>query len=208
MKYGNLLSYLEKYKKGLITNHKALLNICTQVSSGMAYLESMQFIHRDLAARNCLVGSGGVVKVSDFGMSKFMTTDNYQGQSHSVIPMSSVPPEVISRRMFSSKSDVWAFGLLMWEVFTCGDKPFGSLMPMEVGKLVEKGYILDHPKAATAEDYDVSGEGGVGDQNSNILSVLIDLSFLQIMTRCWAYTPEKRPSFARLDAIFHAMVKC
>lgn len=156
MKYGSLLSYLVQYKSVLLPNHQALLNICAQVTSGMAYLESKQFIHRDLAARNCLVGSGGVVKVSDFGMSKFMAADKYQGQSHSVIPMNSVPPEVITHRLFSSKSDVWAFGLVMWEVFTCGEQPFGNLKPKEVGQLVEKGYILDHPEAATSEDYDVS----------------------------------------------------
>lgn len=162
MKHGALILYLRKYKKTLIRQHQSLINICAQVASGMAYLEQQQFIHRDLASRNCLVGANGEVKVSDFGMSKFMDSSSYQGNLASMIPIYSVPPEVLSKRLFSSKSDVWAFGLLMWEVFTCGDAPYGSLRPHEVRKFVEKGYILDQPDAAKYEDYNVSGMQRMG----------------------------------------------
>lgn len=155
MSYGSLLTYLGKYKRSLLTNHQSLLCICAQVVDGMAYLERQRFIHRDLACRNCLVGANGAVKVSDFGMSKFMTSNIYKANQQSVFPIFSVPPEVLKDRLFSNKSDVWQFGLLMWEVFTCGESPWGNMNQSVVVNHVTKGFRLVKPPAAEDADYKV-----------------------------------------------------
>lgn len=110
MKHGNLWSYMRKYRDPLSSNGNALRNICAQVSYGMAYLQEQKFVHRDLASRNCLVGSGGVVKVSDFGLAKFMEEKYYHGRQNSIVPLHESAPEVKKFRIFSSKSDVWSFG--------------------------------------------------------------------------------------------------
>lgn len=111
MKHGSLRNYLLKYKDNILENKQALLNICRQVCRGMCYLEEKQFVHRDLTTWNCLVGSGGVVKVSDFGLSKFMGKDYYNGSSKSDISLYVAAPEVLLYKpVYSSKSDVWAFG--------------------------------------------------------------------------------------------------
>lgn len=153
MQYGCLVKYLIKNKNTLIKNHKSLLSICAQVSAGMAYLESQKFVHRDLAARNCLVGIKGIVKVADFGMSKWIST----GKENSRPRLQSVPPEVVAHQPYSSKSDIWSYGFLMWEVFTCGDDvPYGQPRRVQASaNHVGRSFLLDQPPAATQEDYDV-----------------------------------------------------
>lgn len=163
----------------------------------MAYLESKQFIHRDLASRNCLVGERGEVKVADFGMSRFMNSAEYHGSVRSAVPVRSIPPEVIKSRRFSSKSDVWAFGLLMWEVFTCGDAPFGNLDHKQVLDRVEEGYILDKPPAAFDADYRV--------KNTFFLLFVEIIVYFQVMRSCWAYKPENRPTFEALERMLRSM---
>lgn len=140
----------------------------------MAYLERHNYIHRDLAARNCLVGTENVVKVADFGLARYVLDDQYTSSGGSKFPIKWAPPEVLNYTRFSSKSDVWAYGrassnkkvawfhvfifsgVLMWEVFTCGKMPYGRLKNTEVVERVQKGMILERPKACYKEVYDVS----------------------------------------------------
>lgn len=140
----------------------------------MAYLERHNYIHRDLAARNCLVGTENIVKVADFGLARYVLDDQYTSSGGSKFPIKWAPPEVLNYTRFSSKSDVWAYGMensycflscllflfqfvgvLMWEVFTCGKMPYGRLKNTEVVERVQKGMILEKPKACYKEVYDV-----------------------------------------------------
>ncbi|XP_055387236.1 tyrosine-protein kinase Btk29A isoform X2 [Condylostylus longicornis] len=173
MKHGSLLNYLRRHETSLIGNMGLLLDMCIQVSKGMAYLERHNYIHRDLAARNCLVGSENVVKVADFGLARYVLDDQYTSSGGTKFPIKWAPPEVLNYTRFSSKSDVWAYGVLMWEVFTCGKMPYGRLKNTEVVERVQRGIILEKPKSCAKEIYDV-------------------------MRKCWYHSPEERPSFRLL----------
>uniref|UniRef100_A0A3B5PSL6 Tyrosine-protein kinase n=1 Tax=Xiphophorus maculatus TaxID=8083 RepID=A0A3B5PSL6_XIPMA len=106
---GCLLTYLKEGLKQHPTTVQ-LLEMCKDVSEGMAYLEVQQYIHRDLAARNCLVDSNGTVKVTDFGLSRYVLDDEYTSSAGSKFPVRWSPPEVLLYCKFSSKSDIWAYG--------------------------------------------------------------------------------------------------
>ncbi|XP_063702861.1 tyrosine-protein kinase Btk isoform X1 [Culicoides brevitarsis] len=170
MKHGSLLNYLRRHEQSLIGNMGLLLDMCIQVCKGMSYLERHNYIHRDLAARNCLVGSENTVKVADFGLARYVLDDQYTSSGGTKFPIKWAPPEVLNYTRFSSKSDIWAYGVLMWEVFTCGKMPYGRLKNTEVVERVQRGIILEKPKACAKEIYDV-------------------------MKKCWSHSPEDRPGF-------------
>ncbi|KAF3837531.1 hypothetical protein F7725_004995 [Dissostichus mawsoni] len=148
---------------------ESLLSISLDVCEGMEHLEANGFIHRDLASRNCLVNDSLVVKVSDLAW----PDDQYTSSSGTKFPVKWSPPEVFNFCKYSSKSDVWSFAVLMWEVFTEGRMPFEQSQNHEVVTLVTKGHRLYRPKMATPTIYD-------------------------IMQLCWHERPEERPSFAQL----------
>ncbi|XP_019218836.1 tyrosine-protein kinase Tec isoform X1 [Oreochromis niloticus] len=171
MEQGCLLNYLRQRRGSF--NQGCLLSICLDVCEGMAHLEANGFIHRDLAARNCLVNDSLVVKVSDFGMARYVLDDQYTSSSGAKFPVKWSPPEVFNFCKYSSKSDVWSYGVLMWEVFTEGRMPFEQSPNHEVVTLVTQGHRLYRPKMAKPVIYD-------------------------IMQMCWYERPEDRPSFASL----------
>lgn len=173
MRHGSLLNYLRRHEATLGGNVGMLLDMCIQICKGMAYLERHNYIHRDLAARNCLVGSENVVKVADFGLARYVLDDQYTSSGGTKFPIKWAPPEVLNYTRFSSKSDVWAYGVLMWEVFTCGKMPYGRLKNTEVVERVQRGIVLERPKACFKEVYEV-------------------------MRKCWNHCPEDRPSFRTL----------
>lgn len=173
MKHGSLLNYLRRHETTLAGNAGLLLDMCIQVCKGMAYLERHNYIHRDLAARNCLVGSENTVKVADFGLARYVLDDQYTSSGGTKFPIKWAPPEVLNYTRFSSKSDVWAYGVLMWEVFTCGKMPYGRLKNTEVVERVQRGIILEKPKSCAKEIY-------------------------ELMKKCWSHHPEERPSFRAL----------
>uniref|UniRef100_A0A8B9T3J1 Tyrosine-protein kinase n=1 Tax=Anas platyrhynchos TaxID=8839 RepID=A0A8B9T3J1_ANAPL len=134
---------------------ETLLGMCQDVCEGMAYLEENSVIHRDLAARNCLVGESQVVKVSDFGMSRIVLDDQYTSSTGTKFPVKWSAPEVFSYSNYSTKSDVWSFGVLMWEVFSEGKMPYENRTNGEVVEEINAGFRLYKPKLASKAIYEV-----------------------------------------------------
>lgn len=169
---GCLLTYLKEGLKQHPTTVQ-LLEMCKDVSEGMAYLESHQYIHRDLAARNCLVDGNGTVKVTDFGLSRYVLDDEYTSSAGAKFPVRWSPPEVLLYCKFSSKSDIWAYGVLMWEVYTLGRLPYERLNNTEIVEQLSRGLRLYRPQLANEKVY-------------------------SIMSSCWLDKAEERPTFQEL----------
>ncbi|XP_026468882.1 tyrosine-protein kinase Btk29A-like [Ctenocephalides felis] len=180
MRHGSLLNHLRRHELALAGNSAMLLDMCIQICKGMSYLERHNYIHRDLAARNCLVGSENTVKVADFGLARYVLDDQYTSSGGTKFPIKWAPPEVLNYTRFSSKSDVWAYGVLMWEVFTCGKMPYGRLKNTEVVERVQRGIVLERPKGCAKEVY-------------------------EIMRACWSHSPDDRPSFRSLKEQLHSV---
>uniref|UniRef100_A0A8D2MV14 Tyrosine-protein kinase n=2 Tax=Passerellidae TaxID=1729112 RepID=A0A8D2MV14_ZONAL len=171
MENGCLSDYLRSQRGSFCK--ETLLGMCLDVCEGMAYLEQNSVIHRDLAARNCLVGESHVVKVSDFGMSRFVLDDQYTSSTGTKFPVKWSAPEVFSYSNYSTKSDVWSFGVLMWEVFSEGKIPYENRTNAEVVEEINAGFRLYKPKLASKAIYDV-------------------------MSHCWRMAKDERPSFSLL----------
>ncbi|XP_041725287.1 tyrosine-protein kinase ITK/TSK isoform X1 [Coregonus clupeaformis] len=146
MEQGCLSDYL-RARRGRMSQD-TLRGMCLDISEGMAYLESNNFIHRDLTARNCLVSYNNVVKVSDFGMTRFVLDDQDTSSQGSKFPSKWSSPEVIKYCKFSSKSDVWSFGVFMWEVYTEGRLPYENRPNGEVVDALNAGLRLLKPRQA------------------------------------------------------------
>uniref|UniRef100_A0A8C5L8P7 receptor protein-tyrosine kinase n=1 Tax=Jaculus jaculus TaxID=51337 RepID=A0A8C5L8P7_JACJA len=146
------------------------------IASGMNYLSSHNYVHRDLAARNILVNQNLCCKVSDFGLTRLL--DDFDGTYETQggkIPIRWTAPEAIAHRIFTTASDVWSFGIVMWEVLSFGDKPYGEMSNQEVMKSIEDGYRLPPPVDCPAPLY-------------------------ELMKNCWAYDRARRPHFLQLQA--------
>ena len=133
MRNGSLLEYLRNEGRNL--GFKTLVYFNSQVAQGMAFLEQRNFIHRDLAARNVLVGENDIVKIADFGLSRCIDDGIYVAHVGAKFPIKWTAPEACNFNQFTTKSDVWSFGILMYEVITYGRMPYAGMTNPEVSNL-------------------------------------------------------------------------
>ncbi|XP_069798572.1 high affinity nerve growth factor receptor-like [Narcine bancroftii] len=160
-----------------------LLHIGCQIASGMVYLASLHFVHRDLATRNCLVGEGMVVKIGDFGMSRdIYSTDYYRVGGRTMLPIRWMPPESIMYRRFTAESDIWSFGVVLWEIFTYGKQPWYQLSNNEAIECITQGRELECPRTCPLEVY-------------------------AIMQGCWPRDPQQRLSIKEIQSRLQQLVK-
>ncbi|XP_006886995.1 PREDICTED: muscle, skeletal receptor tyrosine-protein kinase isoform X4 [Elephantulus edwardii] len=157
------------------------LGIARQVAAGMAYLSERKFVHRDLATRNCLVGENMVVKIADFGLSRnIYSADYYKANENDAIPIRWMPPESIFYNRYTTESDVWAYGVVLWEIFSYGLQPYYGMAHEEVIYYVRDGNILSCPENCPLELYN-------------------------LMRLCWSRLPSDRPSFTSIHRILERM---
>ncbi|XP_036594937.1 muscle, skeletal receptor tyrosine-protein kinase isoform X2 [Trichosurus vulpecula] len=157
------------------------LCIARQVAAGMAYLSERKFVHRDLATRNCLVGNNMVVKIADFGLSRnIYSADYYKANENDAIPIRWMPPESIFYNRYTTESDVWAYGVVLWEIFSYGLQPYYGMAHEEVIFYVRDGNILSCPENCPLELYN-------------------------LMRLCWSKLPADRPSFTSIHRILQRM---
>uniref|UniRef100_A0A6Q2XR39 receptor protein-tyrosine kinase n=1 Tax=Esox lucius TaxID=8010 RepID=A0A6Q2XR39_ESOLU len=153
-----------------------LLSFTYQVARGMEFLSSKNCVHRDLAARNVLLSQGKIVKICDFGLARdIMHDNNYVSKGSTFLPVKWMAPESIFDNMYTSLSDVWSYGILLWEIFSLGGTPYpGMVVDSSFYNKIKSGYRMAKPEHAPADLYDM-------------------------MMKCWNSEPEKRPSFYSLS---------
>uniref|UniRef100_A0A5S6QFI7 Tyrosine-protein kinase n=1 Tax=Trichuris muris TaxID=70415 RepID=A0A5S6QFI7_TRIMR len=177
---GSLLEYL-RAGEGKMLPLSALVDMCAQIANGMAYLEEHRMVHRDLAARNILVGEkiAGIptVKVADFGLARVIQDDEYNARTGAKFPIKWTAPEAALYGTFTVKSDVWSYGILLYEVITKGQTPYPGMQNREVIEQVENGYRMPRPRDCPQAMYDV-------------------------MRQTWDSKPEDRPTFEYLYHFF------
>ncbi|XP_065160350.1 epidermal growth factor receptor isoform X2 [Atheta coriaria] len=181
MPLGCLLDFVRKHREKV--GSKLLLSYCTQIARGMAYLEDKRLVHRDLAARNVLVQAPTVVKITDFGLAKLLDINEEEYKAAGgKMPIKWLALECIQHRIFTHKSDVWAFGVTVWELLTFGDKPYDSVPARDVPDLLENGERLPQPAICSIDVY-------------------------MIMIKCWMLDAESRPCFRELEDDFSRMAR-
>uniref|UniRef100_A0A8D3CMZ5 receptor protein-tyrosine kinase n=1 Tax=Scophthalmus maximus TaxID=52904 RepID=A0A8D3CMZ5_SCOMX len=153
---------------------RELVSAAYQVARGMAYLASKKCIHRDLAARNVLVTEDNVMKIADFGLARDVHhIDYYKKTTNGRLPVKWMAPEALFDRIYTHQSDVWSFGVLLWEIFTLGGSPYPGVPVEELFKLLKEGHRMEKPPACTQELY-------------------------LMMRDCWNAVPSRRPTFQQL----------
>ncbi|XP_051283651.1 protein-tyrosine kinase 2-beta isoform X1 [Dicentrarchus labrax] len=169
--HGELGNYLvqQQYTLTIAT----LILYCLQICKALAYLEGLNMVHRDIAVRNVLVASPKCVKLGDFGLSRYVDEHEYYKASVSRLPIKWMAPESINFRRFTTASDVWMFGVCVWETFSMAQQPFFWLENGQVINQLESGVRLPKPQLCPPAIY-------------------------SLLTRCWAYEPNVRPSFSQL----------
>ncbi|KAJ9573701.1 hypothetical protein L9F63_008914, partial [Diploptera punctata] len=176
---GEMRAYLQSNKHRL--DLATLLLYTFQLSTALSYLESKKFVHRDIAARNVLVSAHNCVKLADFGLSRWVEDQSYYKASKGKLPIKWMSPESINFRRFTTASDVWMFGVCMWEILMLGVKPFQGVKNNDVIGKIENGERLALPANCPPRLY-------------------------SLMSQCWAYEPSKRPSFKEIREVLNEIL--
>ncbi|XP_012863806.1 proto-oncogene tyrosine-protein kinase receptor Ret [Echinops telfairi] len=174
-------SYLDNPDERALTMGD-LISFAWQISRGMQYLAEMKLVHRDLAARNVLVAEGRKMKISDFGLSRDVyEEDSYVKRSKGRIPVKWMAIESLFDHIYTTQSDVWSFGVLLWEIVTLGGNPYPGIPPERLFNLLKTGYRMERPDNCSEEMYG-------------------------LMLQCWKQEPDKRPVFADISKDLEKMM--
>lgn len=178
---GALLDFLRKDNSAQLVRFPALIKMAAQIADGMQYLEKENFVHRDLRAANILVGEHYDVKVADFGLARILDNDDiYDASENAKFPIKWTAPEAALQRKFSIKSDVWSFGIVLYELVTYGRVPYPGLYT-DVLQTIDSGYRMANPAGDT---------------------IVCPDPVYDIMNQCWRGKPTERPTFEYLKGFF------
>uniref|UniRef100_A0A8C1VAZ4 Receptor protein-tyrosine kinase n=1 Tax=Cyprinus carpio TaxID=7962 RepID=A0A8C1VAZ4_CYPCA len=181
MPHGCLLDYVHEHQENI--GSQLLLNWCVQIAKGMMYLEERRLVHRDLAARNVLVKSPNHIKITDFGLARLLETNEKEYSADGgKMPIKWMALECIHYRKFTHQSDVWSYGVTIWELMTFGGKPYDGIPTREIPDILEKGERLPQPPICTIDVY-------------------------MVMVKCWMIDADSRPRFKELAAEFSHMAR-
>ncbi|XP_065916408.1 tyrosine-protein kinase Abl-like isoform X2 [Dysidea avara] len=169
MEKGNLQDFIQG-PEGADLQPVTLVYMAQQIAHGMAYLEKYNIIHRDLTAHNCLVGENHLIKVAEFGLSRLLDAEIYDACAHIKFPIKWTAPEGLAYHNFSTKSDVWSFGVVLWELTSQGKSPYPDVELSQVFKVLENGYQLECPVGCPRNIY-------------------------SMMKKCWTWEENDRPTF-------------
>lgn len=181
MAHGDLKSHLRSLRPDAENNPgrppptlQEMIQMTAEIADGMAYLNAKKFVHRDLAARNCMVAHDFTVKIGDFGMTRdIYETDYYRKGGKGLLPVRWMSPESLKDGVFTASSDMWSFGVVLWEITSLAEQPYQGLSNEQVLKFVMDGGYLDPP--------------------DNCPERLTDL-----MRMCWQFNPKMRPTFLEI----------
>uniref|UniRef100_H3DJR0 Tyrosine-protein kinase n=1 Tax=Tetraodon nigroviridis TaxID=99883 RepID=H3DJR0_TETNG len=177
MANGSLLDFL-KSDLGCSLQIPKLIDFSAQIAEGMAYIERRNYIHRDLRAANVLVSECLLCKIADFGLARVIEDDEYSAREGAKFPIKWTAPEAINYGSFTIKSDMWSFGVLLYEIITYGKIPYPGMTKGEVISSIQRGYRMPQPDSCPSELY-------------------------HMMLDCWKDKPDARPTFEYMQSVLN-----